>query len=252
MPIVPRSRRPENLSVLQLLPNLVTILGLCAGLTALRFAFDDKFEPAVALLIFAALIDGLDGLLARKLNAASNFGAELDSLSDFLNFGVAPALIVYQMLLSETANVAWTAALVFAVCACLRLARFNVNRDMPVVGRVHFVGVPAPAGALLGLLPVFAVLAGFLTPGSASWLVGPWLCFVGFLMISRVRTFAPKGLRISRNSARWLLVSVALLVGVTFSQFWLLMVFIDVAYLGSLLYSLATRKRPRPPAAAGE
>lgn len=106
MPIVPRSRRPENLSVLQLLPNLVTILGLCAGLTALRFAFDDKFEPAVALLIFAALIDGLDGLLARKLNAASNFGAELDLLSDFLNFGVAPALIVYQMLLSETADVA--------------------------------------------------------------------------------------------------------------------------------------------------
>ena len=132
------------------MPNLVTILGLCAGLTALRFAFAGRFEPAAALIVFAALIDGFDGLLARRLDAASPFGAELDSLADFFNFGVAPAFLVYQLALTGAPDLGWTAALVFAVCACLRLARFNVSRDVPVTGRAHFVGVPAPAGALLG------------------------------------------------------------------------------------------------------
>ncbi len=138
--------RPRTLPFLQLLPNLVTILGLCAGLTALRLAFAGRFEPAVALIVLAALIDGVDGLLARRLNAASPFGAELDTLSDFLNFGVAPALIVYRMALAGS-DIAWTAALVFSVCACLRLARFNVNRDAPGArpGRISSGCRPPPA-----------------------------------------------------------------------------------------------------------
>ena len=106
------------------------------GLTALRLAFAGRFEPAAALIIFAALLDGLDGLIARRLNAASRFGAELDSLSDFVNFGVVPALLVYELALAGAPDITWTAALVFAVCACLRLARFNVNRDAPVIGTV--------------------------------------------------------------------------------------------------------------------
>jgi len=242
------SRRGERLPLLQLVPNLVTILGLCAGLTALRLGFAGRFEPAAALIILAALIDGFDGLLARKLDAASPFGAELDSLADFFNFGVAPAFLVYQLALTAVPDVGWTAALIFSVCACLRLARFNVSRDIPVTGRAHFVGVPAPAGALLALLPAFLTFAGVLDAAELPWLVAPWLALVGLLMICRLRTFAPKGLRISRGSARWLLVGVALVVGLTFARFWLLMILVDVAYLGSLGYAFATRRRRATPA----
>lgn len=233
----------DTLPFVQLLPNAVTILGLCAGMTGLRFAFAGQFQLAVALVVFAALIDGLDGLIARRFNAQSQFGAELDSLSDFFNFGVAPALIVYQLALAETADVSWTAALIFAVCACLRLARFNVNRDAPVLGKAHFVGVPAPAGAMLGMLPAFVHFATAWDVADYPWLVAPWLTFVGLLMICRLRTFAPKGLRFSRNAARAALVGVALLVGLTFSRFWLLLIVIDLAYLASLVYALAYRRR---------
>ncbi len=246
------ARRPETLPFLHLVPNLVTIVGLCSGLTALRLGFAGRFEPAVALVIFAAAIDGLDGLIARRLNAASRFGGELDSLSDFVCFGVVPALLVYEMALTGTVDLAWTVALVFAVCACLRLARFNVNRDAPVVGTAHFVGVPAPAGALLGLLPAYVTFAGIAEAADYPWLVAPWLAVVGTLMISRLRTFAPKGVRIQRRSARWLLVGAALVVGIGISNFWLLMILLSLAYLVTLALALAAhRRRPRP-AATGD
>jgi len=241
----------RRLPLLQLVPNLVTILGLCAGLTALRFAFAGRFEPAAALIILAAILDAFDGLIARRLDAASPFGAELDSLADFFNFGVAPAFLVYQLALTGAPDLGWTAALIFAVCACLRLARFNVSRDVPVTGRAHFVGVPAPAGAMLGLLPAFVTFAGIGDAADAPWLVAPWLAVVGLLMICRLRTFAPKGLRVSRGGARWLLVAVALVVGLTFARFWLLMVLVDLAYLGSLVYALVIARRSRA-APAGE
>jgi CDP-diacylglycerol--serine O-phosphatidyltransferase len=243
----------DRVPLLQLVPNLVTLIGLCAGLTALRLAFADRFEPAAALIVLAATIDGLDGLLARKLNAASSFGAELDSLSDFVCFGVAPALIVYQAALAGAPDVSWTAALFFAVCACLRLARFNVNRGRPVAGKAHFVGVPAPAGALLGLLPVFMDFAGLVDAAAHPWAVAAWLVAVGALMVCRLRTFAPKSLRISRAGARWLLVAVPLLAGLALSRFWGLMVLADLAYLALLAWSAATagRRRTRP-VAAGE
>jgi CDP-diacylglycerol--serine O-phosphatidyltransferase len=233
----------DRLLLLQLLPNLVTIVGLCAGLTALRLIFADRFEPAAALIVFAAAIDGLDGLLARKLHATSHFGAELDSLSDFVNFGVAPALLVYQFALAGAHDVTWTAALIFAVCACLRLARFNVSRSLPLMGKPHFVGVPAPAGALLGMLPAYFGFAGLAEPGQYPWLVAPWLTLVGLLMVCRLRTFAPKGLRISRRGARWLLVGVPLLAGLALSRFWTLLILLDAAYLCSLAYAAASRLR---------
>ncbi len=239
----------RRLPLLQLVPNLVTILGLCAGLTALRFAFAGRFEAAAALIVFAAVLDGFDGLLARRLDAASRFGAELDTLADFFNFGVAPAFLVYQLALTGAPDLGWTAALVFAVCACLRLARFNVHRDVPVMGRAHFVGVPAPAGAMLGLLPAFVSFAGIGDAAALPWLVAPWLAAVGLLMVCRLRTPALKGLRVSRGQARWLLVATALVVGLTFARFWLLMVVVDLAYLGSLAWAatVARRSRPAPP-----
>jgi CDP-diacylglycerol---serine O-phosphatidyltransferase len=244
-PILTRAR-PGSLPFLHLLPNLVTILGLCAGLTAIRFAFDARFEVAALLIIFAAVIDGLDGLLARKLKAQSSFGAELDSLSDFLCFGVAPALVVFFFALSDAPGFGWIFALIFSICCCLRLARFNVNRDVPTPpGRAHFTGVPAPAGALLAMLPLYLTLEGVLNAAAVPLLVALYLGAVGCLMVSRIPTLSPKGVRISRDHVPFVLVATAGAVGIMFTRFWLLMVLLVAAYIFAVGYGLATsRRRP--------
>jgi CDP-diacylglycerol---serine O-phosphatidyltransferase len=238
--------RDRSLPFLHLLPNLVTIIGLSAGLTAIRFAFDGRFRLAALLIIFAALIDGIDGLLARKLKAQSSFGAELDSLSDFLCFGAAPALVVFFFALTGAPGFGWIFALVFAICCCLRLARFNVNRDVPPPpGRAHFTGVPAPAGALLALLPLYLTHGTMLDAREAAIPVALYLGAVGCLMVSRVPTLSPKGLRISRDHVPYLLVVTGAVVGMAFTQFWLLMVILVLAYAAAVVHGLITaRRRP--------
>lgn len=234
----------ERLPLLQLVPNLVTILGMCAGLSAIRYTFDGRFELAAALIIFAAVMDGFDGLLARKLNAASSFGAELDSFADFVSFGVAPGILVFGYALAgPMAGVGWTFVLVFAVCACLRLARFNISRaapDGPV--QRHFVGVPAPAGAMLGLLPVFLGLSGILDPSRAPFLVALYLGGVGFLMVSRLPTPSLKAVRIARENAIWVMIGMGAFVGLLFLRTWLTFVLADLLYL-TVLGWLAWRRR---------
>jgi CDP-diacylglycerol--serine O-phosphatidyltransferase len=225
-------------------PNLVTILGLGAGLTSLRFVYSGDFQLAAALIIFAAAIDWLDGLLARRLNVASDFGAELDSLSDFLNFGVAPAFLVYRFALADAPAVAWTMALAYAICCCLRLARFNVSRGTSAPGRPHFVGVPAPAGALLAMLPVFLSFARLIeTPAPAP--AAAWLGLVGLLMVSRLRTFSPKSLRLSPDHAAWVLAGLAVAAALCLVRFWHLMILVDAAYIAGLVHALATARRRR-------
>ncbi|MEM7191654.1 MAG: CDP-diacylglycerol--serine O-phosphatidyltransferase, partial [Pseudomonadota bacterium] len=142
-----------------LVPNIFTLLGLCAGLTAIRMGIEHRWDLAVAALVFAAFLDGIDGHVARLLKASTRFGAELDSLADFVNFGVAPAIILFVWSLEDLKSLGWIAVLVFAVCSALRLARFNVSldqTDMPAWKKSYFVGVPAPAGALIVLLPIYA------------------------------------------------------------------------------------------------
>ena len=158
-------RRPRFrlIPVRTLLPNLITLLALCAGLTAIRLAVEDKLEWAVAAIVFAALLDGIDGRVARMLKGTSRFGAELDSLADFVNFGVAPALMLYVWGLHELGNAGWIAAMVFAISTGLRLARFNVMADdpnKPAWAANFFVGVPAPAGAITVLLPIYVYFLG--------------------------------------------------------------------------------------------
>src|SRR5438094_8393731 len=146
-----KRRRFRPIPVRTLVPNLITLLALCAGLTAIRLAIEAKLEWAVAAIVFAATLDGIDGRVARMLKGTSRFGAELDSLSDFVNFGVAPALILYFWGLHELRSVGWIAAMVFAICGGLRLARFNVmaeDPDRPAWASNFFVGVPAPMGAI--------------------------------------------------------------------------------------------------------
>ena len=178
-----------------LIPNIVTLLGLCVGLTSIRMAFEGRFENALVAIGAAAVLDGLDGRMARLLKASSRFGAELDSLSDFVCFGVAPAVILYLWGFTEAASLGWIIVLIFAVSTALRLARFNVALDEPKKPsweQAFFVGVPAPAGAVLLLLPLF--LEGVGIP--KSWLVLPVLSIyavaIAALMASRLPTFSGK------------------------------------------------------------
>src|SRR5665213_791924 len=171
----PRRRRFKAIPVRTLLPNLITLLALCAGLTAIRLAIESKLELALAAIVFAALLDGIDGRVARMLKGTSRFGAELDSLADFVNFGVTPALILYFWGLHELKSAGWIAALVFAICAALRLARFNVMIDdpnKPAWAGNFFTGIPAPAGAMCVLLPIYLYFLGV-----SNGLVTVWLTF---------------------------------------------------------------------------
>jgi len=236
---------------LMLLPNLLTVLGLCAGLTSIRFVLAERFEMAAILIIFAALIDGVDGRLARRLQASSEFGAELDSLADFLNFGVAPALLVFQHTMHGAGGLGWTFALVFACCCCLRLARFNVTRDdAPEPAAVphskrHFVGVPAPAGALLGLLPVFLSFAAILDTTQVPVLTSLYLGLVGLAMVSRLSTLSPKSIFIRREQVLWVLIAVAAVTGLMLTRFWWAMILLDLVYAGSLVHSAGRALRGR-------
>jgi len=190
------------------------------------------------------VIDGIDGLLARKLNAASSFGAELDSLSDFVCFGVAPGLLVYVTLLDGLQGTGWLFVLVFTLSCCLRLARFNVNRDAPPPpGRAHFVGVPAPAGAMLGLMPLFMGLAGWITPASWSLPVAVWMGFVGLLMVSRLPTPSPKGLSVPRRHAPMVFLGVAVFAGLLVMRPWTVLVLCGLLYLGLLARGAWTHRR---------
>jgi CDP-diacylglycerol--serine O-phosphatidyltransferase len=186
-------RRFRAIPVRVLVPNVITLLALCAGLTAIRLGFEQKLELALAAIVFAAALDGLDGRIARLIKGQSRFGAELDSLADFVNFGCAPALILYQWELWEYGNVGWIAALVFAICGALRLARFNVMIDdpnRPLWSGNFFTGVPAPAGAIIVMLPIYLNLLGL--PKVAATVTLLYTLAIAFLMVSRLPVFSGK------------------------------------------------------------
>ena len=225
-----------------LIPNIFTLLGLCAGLTAIRMAIEHRWDLAVAALVFAAFLDGIDGRVARLLKAQSRFGAELDSLADFVNFGVAPAIIMFNWALDDLKSTGWIAVLIYAVCAALRLARFNValdRTDLPAWKSSYFVGVPAPAGAMISLLPVYMEFVG--TP-HGFWtapLVLVYTLAIGLLMISRVPTWSGKliGRRVPRDQVLPLFVFVVLVAALLVSFPWEMLTVLTLAYLASLPFS---------------
>jgi len=194
--------RGARVPVRALIPNLVTLLALCAGLTAIRMAIDARYELAIGAILLAAVLDALDGRLARMLKATSRFGAELDSLADFVNFGVAPAVILYVWAFAAVPSLGWLAALIFALCTALRLARFNTELDetVPRWRTAYATGVPAPAGAIVVLLPFYA--AGIGAP-EGSILTGYAFihtCLMAALLVSWQPTFSGKSL--GRNVER--------------------------------------------------
>ncbi|MGK0245413.1 MAG: CDP-diacylglycerol--serine O-phosphatidyltransferase, partial [Pseudomonadota bacterium] len=188
-----RRRRFRPIPVRMLVPNMITLLAICAGLTAIRLSTEGRMELAVAAIVFAAILDGIDGRVARMIKGQSKFGAELDSLADFVNFGVAPGLILYFWQLHELNNGGWIAAMVFAISGGLRLARFNASIDdpnKPAFAANYFTGVPAPAGAITVLLPIYLAFLG--VPMPPSTLTAFYTLLIAFLMVSRLPVFSGK------------------------------------------------------------
>ena len=248
---LPRRARPprlRGLSLNRLLPNVLTMLALCAGVTGMRFAIQGRFEAAVIAIMLAAVFDALDGRIARLLNGQSKFGAELDSLSDVVSFGVAPAIILYLWVLSSAGSLGWMAVLALSVCAALRLARFNTKlgeSDLPPYAFNYFTGVPAPAGAGLALLPLIVSFEAGTTIFGHPLFVGLWTAAVALLMVSQLPTFSFKGIRVPQKFVIPVLAGVGLIAAMLVSTPWLTLALIGIAYLISLPFSLRQYRRLR-------
>jgi CDP-diacylglycerol--serine O-phosphatidyltransferase len=232
----PRRRRFRAIPVRMLVPNVITLLALCAGLTAIRLAVEDRLDLALYAIVFAALLDAVDGRIARMIKGTSRFGAELDSLADFVNFGVAPALILYFWELKELKSAGWIAAIVFATCAGLRLARFNVaveDPNRPAWAASFFVGVPAPAGAITVLLPIYLAFLGVTIPSVLTFL---YTLAIAILMVSRLPVYSGKklGTRVPREMVLPVFVVVVLFFALLISYPWIVLTSGTLAYLACL------------------
>lgn len=256
IPLTSKRARFRLIPVRTLVPNLITLLALCAGLTAIRLAVEDKLEWAVAAIVFAAMLDGIDGRIARMLKGTSRFGAELDSLADFVNFGVAPALMLYFWGLQELGHLGWIAAMVFAISTGLRLARFNVMIDdpnKPAWAAKFFMGMPAPAGAITVLLPIYVYFLGVpRLPGTAAFTF-VYTFAIAVLMVSRLPVFSGKrmGKRVAPEMVLPVFVMVVLFFALLISYPWVVLTIGTVCYLASLPVGyLSYRRHQRKDAAA--
>lgn len=239
----------------RLIPNLMTLVGLCAGLTAIRFALLERWDAAAAAIIVAAVIDGLDGRIARLLKATSRFGAEFDSLADFLCFGVAPAIILYLWALDRWGGLGWAPCLMYAVCAALRLARFNAAIDgapKPAYAYNFFVGVPAPAAAGLALFPLFlwlqaeaSGLSGLAAIARHPLFPGLLLLAVAALMVSTLPTWSFKNFKVPNQAVLPLLLGAGLAVAVLVSEPWAAFAAFGLLYAACLPFGLRSYRRLR-------
>ena len=229
-------------------PNAVTALALCSGLSGIRFAIAERWDLAVAMIMIAAVLDGMDGRIARMLNGSSRFGAELDSLSDVIAFGVSPAVILYLWSLEGLPRFGWLFALAYAVCMALRLARFNARidvEDQPHKSAGFLTGVPAPAGAALLLLPILLWLAS-----DRQWeglqdyrLLAPWAAAIAFLVISSLATFSWTSFRLRRRLRLEAIVFIAIVGGALLTAPWETLSALALLYLASIPFSILSYAR---------
>jgi CDP-diacylglycerol--serine O-phosphatidyltransferase len=233
-----RGPRLREIPLRMMVPNLITVLAICAGLTGIRLAFEGRYELAVGMVLLAAFLDGIDGRIARMMRATSNFGVQMDSLADIINFGVAPALVLYVYMLDQARSIGWIAALIYAISAGLRLARFNVMTERPNKPKwlsEYFVGVPAPLGALLVLLPVYLGFLGmevtrFVAYGAALYTVG-----IGYLLVSRIPVWSGKAQGvIRRENALPFILIVVVYVALLMSFTWEVLALTSIFYLCTL------------------
>ncbi|QOZ10265.1 phosphatidylcholine/phosphatidylserine synthase [Bradyrhizobium sp. CCBAU 51765] len=230
-----RRRRFRPIPVRMLVPNVITLLAICAGLTSIRLSIEGRMTLAVYAIVFAAALDGIDGRIARMIKGQSKFGAELDSLADFVNFGVAPGLMLYFWQLHELGNAGWIAAMVFAISGGLRLARFNATMDdpnKPAFAANFFTGVPAPAGAITVLLPIYIA---FLELGRIPAAVtAAYTLLIAFLMVSRLPVFSgkTKRMRVPPELVLPAFVAVIVFIALLIAYPW------HVLSIGTVLYLL--------------
>lgn len=241
-------RRRSPISMRYVIPNVITILAICAGVSGIRLAFEHQYENAILMVLLAAILDGVDGRIARLMNGSSPFGAQMDSLADVVNFGVAPALVVYSYLLNQTDHVGWVAALVYCVACCLRLARFNVmidNHDIPRWQKEYFVGVPAPAGALLVLLPVYLGTLGLKPNAGWALVFSLYTVVVAFLLISRLPVWNGKtiGQKLRRDIVVPGMLFLVIYVGFLATYTWQTLLVTAIGYLIFLPFSLMAYKK---------
>ena len=251
----PRTDRPDRIPLRAIVPNLVTSLAACAGITSISLSSEGRFLPALWALLVACICDGMDGRIARLLNASSKLGAELDSLADFVNFGVAPAMFMYfwmtggpdhtladgTVVARPFIRIVLACALYYAMCDCFRLARFNtmLEQETAPYWKHFFTGVPAPGGCWMVLTPAVLSLsldAKGVHPALATFLQNPWtgvftLLFVGSLMASRLPTISLKHLHVTRGAMPFVLAALLLLVAFLVSNFWLTVGVVGVAYV---------------------
>lgn len=247
----PHIRRPgriTGLSLNRMIPNILTLLALCAGMTAMRFAINGKFEPAVIAIIVAGVFDGLDGRVARLLKSTSPFGAQLDSLSDFVCFGVAPGVMLYIWTMSQLASFGWTLSLFYAICCGLRLARFNTELDveLPPYAAYYFTGVPAPGGAGLVLVPMYLAFEFGDGIFRSPIVNGAVMTLVAALMVSRVPTFSMKRFRIPQDYVVPIMLAVAVAAAFLTTAPWPTLSVVGIVYLASIpvtVFSFNKRRR---------
>lgn len=249
----PRIRFREQ-PISRLFPNMITLAGMCCGLSAVRFAMVDRFELSVGFVLAAALIDGMDGRVARMLGTTSIFGAQLDSLSDFVCFGVVPALVMYMWHLHDIKGLGWAVVLFFSVCTALRLARFNTalfDEPKEPWEKQFFVGVPAPAGGMLCLLPLIVSLQfeeGLPLPPA---LVACHVVLIGTLMVSRIPTFSGKRQRIKHETILPFMIFCSAVLVLFIIEPWLSLTVLSVLYLGSIYFSIRKWRQLKSASMAG-
>ena len=251
MAVRPRFRarpRPRGIPLRAVVPNAITALALCAGLSSVRFAIGGEWERAVGMIVLAGVLDGLDGRVARMLRGESRFGAELDSLADAISFGVSPALVLYLWSLQYAPRLGWTCALMLAVFCALRLARFNAQIDadeQPRKAAGYFTGVPAPAGAGLAMLPLFTWLWSGEVVLRSYWLVGPWVATVATLMVSSVPTYSWKSFRLRRTVRFEAIAVVVVIAGTLVAYPWQTLTGISALYLLTIPFAIVGYARIR-------
>jgi len=242
-----RRGRLHGFSINRLIPNILTLAALCSGLTSIRFALQGEMRLAVIAIIVASIFDALDGRVARRLGVTSRFGAELDSLSDFLCFGVTPALVLYLASLKDGGALGWVVTLMFPICSALRLARFNTalvsDTPPPVWTGSFFTGVPAPAGALLALIPLMVSFEIEAAWPRHALVVGAVLVAVGGLMVSRLPTYSFKKGRVPRHLVLPSLLGAALVMGVLASAPWIALSLLGLGYVALIPFSWMAYRR---------
>ena len=228
-------------AIRNLIPNLVTLSGLCFGITSMRFALEGQYQASLICILIAAVCDLLDGMMASLLQAHSELGAQLDSLADFVNFGIAPSLLLYMSLMSDMSLINWLSLLLFIIFCCLRLALFNINNsDLMSKQNNFFKGVPTPAGAILILIPVTHSFIGFDWWTNHQNLLAFYTLTIGFLLISNIPTYSLKNssFQLKRSHSFRILVVFFALVLLLINFLWIVMSILAIAYLLSIPFSI--------------